>query len=230
MQRRSVVAYASRQLKKHEVNYPTHDLELAAVVFALKLWRHYLYGARFKIFSDHQSLKYIFTQRDLNLRQRRWLEFVKDYDFELSYHPGKANVVTDTLSRCSYTASLCVVREWRLLEGIIDAVIRVPRDTERAAVASLSVLPKLYCQIIEAQRSDSRLSRILQMQDVYMDDSSVVRLRGRLYVPSSVRAELLAEGHRSQFAIHPGTTKMYRNLRRHFWWPRMKMHVATYVS
>ena len=130
MQHGSVVAYASRQLKKHEVNYPTHDLELAAVVFALKLWQHYLYGARFEIFTDHQSLKYIFTQRDLNLRQRRWLEFVKDYDFELSYHPGKANVVADALSRRSYAASLCAVREWRLLEGVTDAVIRVPRDAE----------------------------------------------------------------------------------------------------
>ena len=127
MQHGSVVAYASRQLKKHEVNYPTHDLELAAVVFALKLWRHYLYGARFEIFTDHQSLKYIFTQRDLNLRQRRWLEFVKDYDFELSYHPGKANVVADALSRRSYAASLCAVREWRLLEGSLQPSGR-PRE------------------------------------------------------------------------------------------------------
>ena len=126
----SVVAYASCQLKKHEVNYPTHDLELATVVFTLKLWQHYLYGARFEIFTDHQSLKYIFTQRDLNLRQRRWLEFVKDYDFELSYHPGKANVVADALSRRSYAVSLCAVKEWRLMDAITDAVIRVLRDTE----------------------------------------------------------------------------------------------------
>ena len=113
---------------------------------------------------------------------------MKDYDFELSYHPSKANVVANALSRCSYATNLCAVREWRLLEDVTDAVIRVPRDAERATIASLSVLPKLYCQIIEAQRSDSRLSRILQMQDVYMDNSSVVRLRGRLYVPSSVIA------------------------------------------
>ena len=150
MQHGSVVAYTSRQLKKHEVNYPTHDLELAAIIFALKLWRHYLYGTRFEIFTDHQSLKYIFTQRDLNLRQRRWLEFVKDYDFELSYHPGKANVVADALSIRSYTANLCAIREWRLMDAVTDVVIRVPRDTERAAVASLFVIPKLYRQIIEA--------------------------------------------------------------------------------
>ena len=109
MQHGSVVTYASRQLKKHEANYPTHDLELTAVVFALKLWGHYLYGVRFEIFTDHQSLKCIFTQRDLNLRQRRWLEFVKDYDFELSYHPGKVTVVADALSRRSFAANLCAV-------------------------------------------------------------------------------------------------------------------------
>ena len=91
---------------------------------------------------------------------------MKDYDFELSYHLGKANIVADALSRCSHVASLCTVREWRLMDAVIDVVIRVSRDTERVAVANLSVLLKLYRQIIEAQRSDFRLSRILQMQDV----------------------------------------------------------------
>ena len=106
MQDGRVVAYASSQLKKHEQNYPVHDLELAAVVMALKMWRHHLYGAKFELFTDHKRLKYVFTQRDLNLRQRRWVEYMKDYDFELAYHPGKANVVADALSRRSYVASL----------------------------------------------------------------------------------------------------------------------------
>ncbi|KAL4034958.1 hypothetical protein IC575_003632 [Cucumis melo] len=102
-----VVAYASRQLKSHEQNYPTHDLELAAVVFALKIWRHYLYGERIQIFTDHKSLKYFFTQKELNMRQRRWLELVKDYDCEILYHPGKANVLADALSRkVSHSAAL----------------------------------------------------------------------------------------------------------------------------
>jgi hypothetical protein len=99
MQDGKVVAYASRQLIIHERNYPTHDLELAAVVFVLKIWRHYLYGSRFEVFSDHKSLKYLFDQKELNMRQRRWLELLKDYDFSLNYHPGKANVVADALSR-----------------------------------------------------------------------------------------------------------------------------------
>jgi hypothetical protein len=98
MQRERVIAYASRQLKTHERNYPVHDLELAAVVFALKLWRHYLYGTHCVICTDHKSLQYIFSQKDMNMRQRRWQELLKDYDCEIRYHPGKANVVADALS------------------------------------------------------------------------------------------------------------------------------------
>src|SRR5438128_2124514 len=98
MQDSHVVAYASRQLRKHEQNYPTHDLELAAVVHALKIWRHYLIGKRIEIYTDHKSPRYIFTQPNLNLRQRRWLEFMKDYDLQINYHLGKANMVADALS------------------------------------------------------------------------------------------------------------------------------------
>ena len=99
MQAGKVIAYASRQLKEYEQRYPTHDLELAVVVFVLKIWRHYLYGEKCEIYTDHKSLKYFFTQKDLNMRQRWWLELVKDYDCDILYHPGKANVVADALSR-----------------------------------------------------------------------------------------------------------------------------------
>jgi hypothetical protein len=104
MQSGKVVSYASRQLKHHERNYPTH--ELASVVHALKVWRHYLMGKHCDVFTDHKSLKYIFTQKELNMTQRRWLELIKDYDMSLQYHPGKANVVTDALSRKSYMNGL----------------------------------------------------------------------------------------------------------------------------
>ena len=99
MQEGKVVSYASRQLKSHEKNYPTHDLELALVVFALKIWRHYLYGEKCFIYTDHKSLKYLPSQRELNLRQRRWMELIKDYDCVIDYHPRKANVVVYALSR-----------------------------------------------------------------------------------------------------------------------------------
>jgi hypothetical protein len=117
MQEGKVIAYASRQLRKHEEDYPTHDLELAAVVFALKIWRHYLYGEPCDIFTDHKSLKYIFTQKDLNLRQRRWLELIKDYDINIQYTPGKANVVVDALSRKSVSPTLnCLISEFERMD------------------------------------------------------------------------------------------------------------------
>ncbi|GJW20346.1 putative reverse transcriptase domain-containing protein [Tanacetum coccineum] len=99
MQREKVIAYASRQLKPNEENYTTHDLELEAVVFAFKIWRHYLYGTKCTVFTDHKSLQHILDQKELNMRQRRWLELLADYDCEICYHPGKANVVADALSR-----------------------------------------------------------------------------------------------------------------------------------
>ncbi|GJS58876.1 putative reverse transcriptase domain-containing protein [Tanacetum coccineum] len=99
MQREKVIAYASRQLKPNEENYTTHDLELGAVVFALKIWRHYLYGTKCTVFTDHKSLQHILDQKELNMRQRRWLELLADYDCEIRYHPGKANVIADALSQ-----------------------------------------------------------------------------------------------------------------------------------
>jgi hypothetical protein len=98
MQEGRMIAYASQQLKRHEEHYPTDDLELAAFVHALKIWHHYLLGNTCHIYTDHKSLKYIFTQADLNMRQRRWLELIKDYDLEVHYHPSKANFVADALS------------------------------------------------------------------------------------------------------------------------------------
>ena len=127
MQDRHVVAYASRQLRPHEENYPTHDLELAAVVHALKTWRHYLLGNHTEIYSDHQSLKYIFTQPELNLRQRRWIELIKDYDVGISYTPGKANVMVNALSRKSYCNNsihriLPEIKIW-LGEYVLEALV-----------------------------------------------------------------------------------------------------------
>ena len=104
MQYGKVVAYASRQLKAHEHNYPTHDLELDAVAFSCKIWRHYLYEEKCRIYTDHKSLKFLLTQKELNLRQRRWLELFKDYDYIIDYRPGKANVVANSLSRKTVVA------------------------------------------------------------------------------------------------------------------------------
>jgi len=150
-----VIAYASRQLKTHEVNYPTHDLEMASVIFALKIWRHYLYGEQFEIYTDHKSLKYIFTQKDLNLRQRRWMEYMKDYDFTLNYHLGKANVVADTLSRRVHVMSTLMVKEWEMLQDLVTSrPMLKSHHLVGAWIANLSVRSQWKEVIISAQQED----------------------------------------------------------------------------
>ncbi|GJW80080.1 putative reverse transcriptase domain-containing protein [Tanacetum coccineum] len=133
MQRVKVIAYASRQLKKHEKNYTTHDLELGAVVFALKIWRHYLYGTKSVIYTDHKSLQYIFDQKDLNMRQRRWIELLSDYECEIKYHPGKANVVADALSRKERlkprpVRTMSITIHFRLKTKILEAQSEASKD------------------------------------------------------------------------------------------------------
>jgi ribonuclease HI len=149
MQDEKVVAYASRQLKPHEQNYPTHDLEFAAVVHALKIWRHYMIGNKCEIYTDHKSLKYIFTQPDLNLRQRRWLELVKDYNLEIHYHPGKANVVADALSRKSYEKA--APKSTQLEEEMARLNVHI---VPQGYVHQLSVQPTLEGKIWKAQETD----------------------------------------------------------------------------
>ena len=161
MQGGHVVAYASRQLRPHERNYPTHDLELAAVIFALKIWRCYLYGARFQVFSDHKSLKYLFTQKDLNLRQRRWVEYMEDYDFTLQYHPGKANVVADALSRkTSGTLASLALEDWKRTEVVSEYDLQYHEDYNQIVVYNLISAPTLMQQVKQNQWQDPHLQGI----------------------------------------------------------------------
>ncbi|KAA0061201.1 pol protein [Cucumis melo var. makuwa] len=215
MQQGKVVAYASRQLKIHEQNYPTHDLELAAVVFALKIWRHYLYGEKIQIYTDHKSLKYFFTQKELNMRQRRWLELVKDYDCEILYHPGKANLVADALSRKVAHSAALITKQTPLLRDFERAEIAVSVGEVTAQLAQLSVQPTLRQKIIAAQLNDPYLAEKRRMVETGQD--------------SAVKTELLTEAHSSPFTMHPGSTKMYQDLRSVYWWRGMKREVADFV-
>ena len=144
----------------HERNYPTHDLELAAIVFALKLWRHYLYGEVCEIFTDHQSLKYLFTQKELNLRQRRWMELIKDYDCTIHYHPGKANVVADALCRKASGRLSCIqcARVSHIMELRLMGVELKLADGDRF-FAHVSVRPLLATRIHDLQSQDPFLEK-----------------------------------------------------------------------
>ena len=161
MQNDKVIAYASRKLKKHGQNYPTHDLELAAVVFALRIWRHYLYGVPCRIFTDHKSLQYLFTQKELNMRQRRWIELIKDYECTIEYHPGKANVVADALSRrpMSSLSHLRAVHLPRLIE-LRSLGVRLELTDSGALLATFHVRSVLIDRIRELQIRDPQIVKL----------------------------------------------------------------------
>ncbi|KAK2436721.1 hypothetical protein QL285_021693 [Trifolium repens] len=238
MQHKRAVAYASRQLKNHERNYPTHDLELAAVVFALKIWRHYLYGCTFVVFSDHKSLKYLFDQKELNMRQRRWMETLKDFDFTLQYHPGKANVVADALSRKSVSVcSAQMASQQELLEEFRDLHLEVEFAPGNLRLGMITISNGLMEDIASCQ-NDSLLMEKRALIDrgttteFKVGSDNILRCNGRVCVPDAknLRNTVLEEAHKSKLSIHPGATKMYQDLRLDYWWPGMKRHVAEYVA
>ncbi|GKB19615.1 putative reverse transcriptase domain-containing protein, partial [Tanacetum coccineum] len=188
IQREKVIAYASRQFKVHEKNYTTYDLELGAVVFALKMWRHYLYGTKCIVFTDHKSLQHILDQKEHNIRQRRWLELLSDYNCEIRYHPGKANVVADVLSRKERSKPLRV----------------------RALVMTIGLnLPK---QILSAQ-SEARKEENFINEDLHgminklePRADGMLCLNKRSWIPCfrELKTLIMHESYKSKYSIHPG--------------------------
>nr|GEX14528.1 putative reverse transcriptase domain-containing protein [Tanacetum cinerariifolium] len=214
MQRGKVIAYASKKLKTHENNYTTHYLELGAVVFALKIWRHYLYGTKSVIYTDHMSLQYLFDQKELNMHQRWWIELLSDYECEIKYYPGNANMVADALSR-----------KERLK----------PR---RVRAMSITIHSGLKTKILETQGEASKdlkapfeWLRGLETHFKRRDDGGIYFF-DRIWIlsVSGVRKLIMDEAHTSRYSIHSSADKMYYDLRDLYWRPGIKRDIAEYVS
>jgi hypothetical protein len=206
------------------------------MVHALKTWRHYLYGQKCDIYTDHKSLKYIFTQSELNMRQREWLELIKDYELEIHYHPSKANVVADALSRKSQVNMLAthpmpyeLAKEFdRLNLGFLNNTQGVTIELE----------PTLEQDIRKGQKEDEKINEIRQLiidgkgKDFREDAEGVVWFKDRLCVPDikSIRELILKEAHETAYSIHPCSEKMYQDLKKRFWWYGMKREITEYVA
>ncbi|KAJ9544341.1 hypothetical protein OSB04_024048 [Centaurea solstitialis] len=167
-----VIAYASRKLKVHELNYPTHDMELAAAVFALKIWRHYLYGVKCQIYTDHKSLHCLLNQKELNMRQRRWIELLSDYDCEILYHPGKGNVVADALSR----------KGGKVKPGIVDSRMGI-------VAYQISTVPDLKTEIREWQEKALKHENLKSERKVGILDTLVTSTEAWLETCLQVKIE-----------------------------------------
>ncbi|GJZ65807.1 reverse transcriptase domain-containing protein [Tanacetum coccineum] len=196
MQRGKVIAYASRQLKTHDKNYTTHDLEFGAVVFALKTWRHYMYGTKSVIYTDHKSLQHIFDQKELNMRQRRWIELFSDYECEIRYHPGKTNGVDDALSK----------KERLKPRRVRDMAVTVQaRMREKIQVAQSEALKQENVTMENLHGLDQQMEK-KEGESLYFID--------RIWVPlvGGVRTMIMDEVNRSKYYVHPGADKMYHDL------------------
>ncbi|GJQ89038.1 putative reverse transcriptase domain-containing protein [Tanacetum coccineum] len=226
MQRDKVIAYTSRQLKIHEKNYTTHDLELGAVVFALKIQRHYLYGTKCTVFTDHKSLQHILNQKELNMRQHRWLELLSDYDCEIRYHPGKANVVVDALNRKERikplrVQALVMTIGLDLPKQILNAQTeaRKPENIKNEDVGGMLV-------------ENSKDPKKFRTEKLEPRADGTLCFNGRSWLPcyGDLRTVIMHESHKLKYSIHPGSDKMYQDMKKLYWWPNIKANIATYVS
>nr|GFB16892.1 putative reverse transcriptase domain-containing protein [Tanacetum cinerariifolium] len=204
MQREKVIAYASQQVKVHERNYTTHDLELGSVVFALKIWRHYLYRTRCTVFTDHKILQHILDQKDLNMRQRHWLELLSDYDCDIRYHPGKANVVADALSRKERDVPL------RVRALVMTISLDLPKQILSAQIEALKPKNLKKEDVGGMIRTDIPKERLEPCAD------GTLCLNGRSWLPcySDLRSMIMHKSHKSKYSIHPGSEKMYQDVPR----------------
>nr|GEW27806.1 putative reverse transcriptase domain-containing protein [Tanacetum cinerariifolium] len=220
MQREKVIAYASRKLKIHETNYTTHDLELGSVVFAPKIYRHYLYGSKCTVFTDHKSQQHILDQKELNMRQRRWLELLSDYDCDIRYHPGKENVVADALSHKERDKPL------RVRALVMTISLNLPKQILEAQIEAIKP------ENLEKEDVSGMIRTDIPKERLEPRANGTLCLHGRSWLPcyDDLRSMIMHESHKSKYSIHPGSKKLYQDMKKLYWWPNMKVDIATYVS
>ncbi|GJQ99091.1 putative reverse transcriptase domain-containing protein [Tanacetum coccineum] len=220
MQNEKVIAYASRQLKIHEKNYTTHDLELGTVVFALKIWRHYLYGTKCTMFTDHKSLQHILNQKELKMRQRRWLELLSDYDCEIRYHLGKANVIPDALSRKER------IRPLRVRALVMTIGLDLPKQILNAQTEAQKP------ENLKNKDVGGMIKKDIPKEKLEPRTDGTLCLNGRSWLPcyGDLRTVIMHESYKLKYSIYPGSDKMYLDMKKLYWWSNMKADIATYVS
>nr|GEU45836.1 putative reverse transcriptase domain-containing protein [Tanacetum cinerariifolium] len=218
--REKVISYASRQLKIQEKNYTTHDFKLGSVVFALKIWRHYLYRTKCIVFTDHKSLQHILDQKELNMRQCHWLKLLSDFDCDIRYHPRKANVVADALSRKERVEPL------RVRALVMTIGLDLPKQILEAQIEALK--PKN----LEKEDVGGMIRKDIPKEKLEPRANGTLCLNGRSWLPcyGDLRSVIMHESHKSKYSIHPGSNKMYQDMKKLYWWPNMKANIATYKS
>jgi hypothetical protein len=213
MQGGRVIAYISRKLRRNEENYATHDLELLAIIYALKVWRHYLVGRKFELRTDHRGLQHIFMQSDLNARERRWSELLIEYDFEITYIKGRVNRVAEALSRRPHIFSV------------------LPLQTNlREKILTLQHDDNWYKEVEDFIGQNTMMAP--RYEGYSFDSAGLLRFRGRIYVSPNdeLRRLILSEAHREIYMAHPGVTKMRAELKPLFFWKGMKADIVNFVA
>ena len=210
-----VVCYKSRKLKEHERHYATHDLELAAIVHALKMWRKYLMGKQFYLRTNHSGLKHLFGQPTLNARQRKWLEFLSEYDFDMKHIKVKENKVVDALRRRMYEMHATTISMYQ--SDLKDIIL----GAEKSNLPYMEIKTKLQQGILQHKSEEYKLEK-----------DEILMYRGRIYVPNSqeLKNMILKEMHNVPYAGHPGYQKTIATIKSQYYWLGMKKDVENFIA